>query len=361
MPRSSAVLLAVLVSAVVATPAAARSFVVSKDGTNPSIAVDARGVTHIAWDVIGADRTSTTHYCRVPRKARRCAAGSERTFAPVPEARDFAGPRLFLTGPSGVAIFMSRCCAYAAAPDGQEYSESVHAVTSADGGATFGAPAWIGTQRPDLGGAFGGGAFFAFGTAAGGPAIQAAPLGGFEARENVVASTLAVYGGIGLSPKGNVAAFADGDRKLFAGTLGADPNASPVQFRRLGSGVDVRVAGGPKGVDVFYRTQGGQSRYVVRRIAGGKAGKAIGVSEAGYPIFGNLAQDGAGRIHAVWRGVRGLMYRRSAKSGRGFGKPRRIARGSAQFNLQVAANRKGTATIAYDSNGPGRVGGFTTG
>jgi hypothetical protein len=112
----------------------------------------------------------------------------------------------------------------------------------------------------------------------------------------------------------------------------------------------------------MYRTNGPNYRYVIRRFAGGKAKRPSGVTEAGYPIFANAAQDGSGRVHAVWQGRLGLTYRRSAKSGRGFGRFTRLSRRSGFFNLVVAANAKGRAAVAYDSNGTaGRVGGFTAG
>ena len=79
-------------------------------------------------------------------------------------------------------------------------------------------------------------------------------------------------------------------------------------------------------------------------------------------MFGNLAQDGRGRIHAVWLGDRGLTYRASRPNGKRFGRKRLLSRRSSYFNLVVAANPKGKAAVAYDANrDSGRVGGFTAG
>ena len=80
-------------------------------------------------------------------------------------------------------------------------------------------------------------------------------------------------------------------------------NTAKPAFRTIGKGADVRVASGPRGVDVLYLTKG---RYVVRRYANGRLGAATAVSEAGVPIFGSLVQDDAGRVHAAWIGARGL-------------------------------------------------------
>lgn len=361
MPRSSSSLVAACAAAlVVAVPAAhARSFTVSKAGTRPSIAVDAGGLTHIVWDTVAADRTSTTHYCQVPRKASGCAAGTERTFVPAPTDQDFAGPRLFLAGPD-VVVVTSRCCTSQEAPDGSFHSTRVFAMTSADRGATFSAPAWIGTQDADVGAAYANGAFLAFGIGAGGTALQAAPLGGYSGSANNVTTKLALSGGVGVSSKGSIVAFNDRNT-VFAGAIAGDPNSTPIAFTKVGKGDSTVVTSGPRGADVMYRTKGSNPRFVIRRFAKGKAGRLSAVTEAGYPIFANAFQDGAGRVHAVWQGRLGLTYRRSGKTGRGFGRFTRLSRRSGYFHLVVAANGKGRAAMAYDSNGPGRVGGFTAG
>ena len=362
MPRKLALVPALIASLALSAGAEARSFVVTTTGNSPSVAVDAKGVAHVAWDSQEGD-TSTTHYCRVPRAAKACAPGTERTFAPAAGDQDFGGPRLFLTGGAGVLIVTSRCCSGATGPDGRPHSEHVFAISSADNGGTFGAPAWIGTQRPDSA-AYASGTFFSLGITGGGTGLQAAPVAGFEGRENTVTTMLATTSGIGLSPRGNVVAFGSGG-KVYAGAMGADPNASPIAFRKIANGTDVSVTSGPKGADVVYRTMGGDSRIVARRYAGGKAGRLVKVSELGYPIFGTSTQDAAGRLHAAWRGLNGLTYRRSGKTGRGFGKPVKLAPltgNSAFYNLAIAANAKGNAAVVYDGNiDAGRVAGFTTG
>src|SRR3712207_3233641 len=101
--------LALLATLAAASPAAARSFLVTKTGNTPSLAVDAAGTAHVGWGSVSGE-TSTTHYCRVPRKAAKCAAGSEKTFAPQVGDQDFGGPRVFLTGANGVLVVTTRCC-----------------------------------------------------------------------------------------------------------------------------------------------------------------------------------------------------------------------------------------------------------
>lgn len=365
MARFCALPLALLVMLAVAAPASARPFTLSTAGNKPSVAVDTSGTAHAVWDAVAADNTSTTHYCRVARNGAACLPGSEKTFAPVAGDQDFAGPRVFLTGGQNVVVVTTRCCTSADAPDGAVYGSRTYAISSANGGATFGEPRWIGTQAPDLGATFARGAFHALGFAGDGSALQlqSARLDAFAGPPNAISTKTADSGGVGTSPKGDVVAFADAKSNVFAGALNGDPNAAAITFRSLGKGSDVVVTAGPSGVDVFYKTNGrNNQRYIVRRYRGTESSRIAAVSEAGFPIFGNAFQDGRGRLHAVWQGDGGLNYRRSARSGRNFGKPRRLSPKTKYFNLVVAANPKGQATMVYDSNSfAGRVGGFTAG
>lgn len=361
MFRIPAVTLAVLVAqGLIASAAGAHSFTVSTTGNRPSIAVDPAGTTHVAWDSV-ANGTSTTHYCRVPRKASKCAAGSERTFTPIDGAKDFAGPRIFVSG-NTVAIVTTRCCTDGQGPDGQFHDQRVLRFTSADGGNTFDAGTWVGTQQPDIGAAFAAdGSFLALGIAANGTALQADPVAGFSGTPNTLTPTLALSGGVGTSPNATLVAIND-KAAVFAGVVSGDPNAAgAVKLGRVAAGGDTRVDSGPKGPDVLYKTPGRRARYVVRRLAKGKLGRAIAVSEPGFPIFGSIGQDPRGRIYVVWEGDRGLTLRSSSPSGH-FGHTRVLSHKAGFFNTVVAADAKGHATVAYDSNGDsGKVGGFTAG
>jgi hypothetical protein len=362
VPRISTAVLASLAVLAAAGPAAAKPFLVSTAGTKPSVAVDLSGTTHIVWDSVAGDNTSTTHYCKVLRGGSACLAGSPKAFAPVPGDQDFGGPRVFLTGGRNVLIVTTRCCTSEQGPDQEFHGTRLFALSSSDDGATFGPATWIGTQVPDLGAAFTSGAVLALGVGTDGTAIQSASLRSFAATPRTITAKQASSGGIGVSPRGNLVAYADDANNVFAGPLKGDPNGAAIAFKALGRGSDVSVTSGAKGADLFYRTTGPKARYIVRRYAGGKPGKISAVSEAGFPIFGTAFQDGPGRVHAAWQGDLGLTYRVSGTNGRGFGKMVRLSKKSGFFNLALAANPKGRATVAYDSNGfRGRVGGFTVG
>jgi hypothetical protein len=368
MPRQAlAVPAAVLAALALAAPAAARSFTVSTAGNKPDVAVDGGGTAHVVWDTVDAGGTSTTHYCRVLHSASGCAAGSEKTFAPRPGDRDFAGPRVFLPGGGRVVVVTSRCCSSdpGPGPDGQFHGTHVYRFLSGDGGANFDAGAVIGgTQTPDLAAAYApGDTILAMGIAAGGVGIAGMPLNGFTGATNTIAPTLAISGGIGVAPSAAVAAFSDRS-SVYAAQLTGDPNAAGAwPVKRIASGGDVRVTSGPKGPDLFYRVGSAHARYVVRRRSSkGTFGRAITVSETGYPIFGNASQDPKGRIHAAWIGTHGLTYRVSSTSGRSFGRMRTLSTARRLFNLVVASDARNRAVVVYDSNAEaGKVGGYTAG
>lgn len=362
MSRFCAVPLVLLAALLAAGPAASRSFTVSKTGNKPGLAVEPAGTAHVVWDTVAKDGTSTTNYCRVPRNAPTCANGSLRTFAPLAGAQDFAGPRVYVQGGGKrVVIVTSRCCTSADAPDGQVYGTHVYSFVSGDGGKTFAAPVWFGTLAPELGSSFGAGdVFWALGISDNGTGLQASPIGTFQGAVNTISTKTAQEGGLGTAGKVALAAFNDATN-VYAGRVSSDPNTA-ASVRQVAKGEDTHVDSGIKGPDVLYRTLGTKARYVVRRWSGSKFGPAQAVSETGFPVFGNLFQDAAGRIHTVWQADNGVTYRVSDKNGRHFGSKKLLTRKSGFFNFVVAANPKGKATVVYDSNGyAGRVGGFTAG
>ena len=59
---------AILVFAITAPAYAAHSFVLTRAGDKPNVAVDRGGTGHFVWDQRAADGGSVTHYCRVLRR-----------------------------------------------------------------------------------------------------------------------------------------------------------------------------------------------------------------------------------------------------------------------------------------------------
>ncbi len=106
----------VLVLAAAAPAQAAHSFVLTRSGSKPALAVDRGGTGHFVWDQRAPDSASITHYCRVLRTGRGCAPGTERTFRPTQATDqtnnvDFPGPRVFIAPDGRVIVLTYRCCA----------------------------------------------------------------------------------------------------------------------------------------------------------------------------------------------------------------------------------------------------------
>jgi hypothetical protein len=256
-----------------------------------------------------------------------------------------------------VTIVFSRCCS------GTTSAGRVFAVSSTDGGKTFAEPATIGTLGPDLGFADTGTALLSLGNTSSGIALQYAKLGATTSKENVIAQGEAASGGVGAGAGGWIAAYEGTDGVVRAARLRGDVTTTKPAFTAVGRGTDVRLAAGPNGTYVLYLTPGDRGRYVVRRYADGRFGGVVRVSTGAAPIFGNLFQDGAGRVHATWLGERGITYRRTDKAGRKFGKARRLATATSEYaDLAIAANAAGRATVVYARSATaGTVGGITTG
>ena len=366
MPRWIPLLAAALVTAVIAPGASAAKFTISKSGNRPAVALDANGTAHVVWDAIApGGQTSITHYCRVPRKAKQCQAGSERTFTPVTGDQDFAGPHVFLDASGGVVLVTTRCCTPVLGPDDTEYDTRVFRYTSPDGGSNWDAGAWNGTQDPGIDAALtGGGVLLTLGNPedGDGTTLQAMSSGGFTGAATPFTPLSAASGGIGWSATTTMLAYNAG-KLVYRGDVTGDLAAPTVTVKAVAKGSDVRTDRGPKGPDLFYKTSGKKQRYVIRRVrTDGSLGRAVAVSGTAFSIFGDIAQDPLGRVHAVWASVDGLTYRRSNPSATSFSKATVLAAKGTFYNLVVAANAAGRAVVVYDSNGDaGKVGGYTVG
>jgi hypothetical protein len=191
------------------------------------------------WDQRGPNGASITHYCRVLRSGRGCAAGSERTFQPTQATDptnnvDFQGPRVFLAPDGRVIVLTYRCCAI----DGPNFHSSVlFRYVSGDGGNTFDAGAIIGiTEMDDA--AFGpGDAVTTIGTGPNYTGAQAAPLAAYnEAEAQLAPGVLGVDKAVAVVGNQTIAAIGNG-KTFHVGVANADPSgrvhATWVQGRAL--------------------------------------------------------------------------------------------------------------------------------
>jgi hypothetical protein len=358
-----------LLSLLFLAPAASarKPVTLSTAGRDPDVAVDASGTGHFVWSSTDGDIT-TTHYCRVARSGRACAAGTERTFlpngAPPPSTggnEDFDGPRVFLNG-STVRVITHRCCGVPSTPIG--FSEGTFVFTSADGGNTFDAGVLVGNVSIDDALVVGGTSLLTTGTSgAGGAAVQGTALAGppTTAEVDLLPGTTLVDKHLALAGQTLVGAFSDTKHAFTARLVGQNLN-DPAAWSAVqdGSYPDVAaLAGGKAGLYELAESKSsriGWRKYSAKR---GKFGSSHTIAQR-FSIFPDGSQDPSGRLHAAWVGDRGIWYSRKPK-GKRYQRRHRVIRGNRFFSLQVAANGKGRGFIAWDSNTQGKVGAIAIG
>ena len=347
-----------LLALAAATPAqAAHSFVLTRSGSKPAVAVDGGGTGHFVWDQRGPNGASVTHYCRVVRTGRGCAAGTERTFQPTQVSDpandvDFPGPRVFIAPDGRVIVLTYRCCAI----DGPNFHSSVlFRYVSADGGQNFDGGAIIGITEMEDAALGPGDAVTTIGTGANYTGAQAAPLASYnETEAQLQPGVLGVDKAVAVVGNQTIAAIGDG-KTFHVGVANGDPSQTASwAFGPAGHGDDLALAGGPKGTFLLV---GSGRRYVLRRIDTTRArlGRTLALTPRTFPIFGTASADPSGRIHAAWVQGRALRYRRTNKSASRMERTHVLARGSSYFNLVIGAGASGRGWVAWDANGPNKT------
>jgi hypothetical protein len=332
----------------VAASAQARPIVVGAGG-GPGVAIDSAGTAHIAYnaDLSGSSDGQPLMYCAWPRGARRCT--------PRPIIADgespFAQPALVRAGPApGEVTIVS--------PRGIR-SQTITAITSLDGGATFGAPRELGTGRW-FDGAFGPGGQLALSfpslgfveyyhrSLAGSPSTGSADLGrgyttlsevGF-ARGRPVLVSGARNPGIGVSSwtgQGDVH-----DVATWAGPFKvAESNA-------------YSLAGGRRGLFLAHeRPADTEGVLVVRRFRKQRFGRARRVPASRSDIDSvGLGQDPRGRLVAVWyEGTGDRLLASASRNGRRWTRPRVLARRLDPVDeIEVGLGRGGRGVAVWDQN-----------
>ena len=300
-----------------------------------------------------------THYCRLPRGATACEAD---VVLPIPRRAgstfsSLDGPHVFATG-ERIVVATYRNGSFDR-PDGIG-DRALFAFVSTDDGRTFGPAAIVGTQSPSGDAILGpGDLVMAISNAeTGGTFFQSASLTGFaSAVANLGDGPAQWYNGSVASVGGaTVAAFDDLSTVFFRSYAGAgDMNsaASWTPTASLGAGTDTRLAGGPGGIYLMAKTgASSKKRYVVRRFDGAGFGRATTLSKKGDPIFNDLAQDGGGRLHAVWlNGSRALIGR--ASDGTSFWGPRRelVPSSVSIFDPEIAVGSDGRGVAVWRGGG----------
>lgn len=342
--------------------ARAATLTLTSAGAHPAIAVDGSGTGHIAWSESVPGGDDRLVYCRLPRGTRTCA--QVQTFA-IP-AENFGGPDV-LIGNGEVILVARHCCTLLS------HRGEVWAVSSADGGLSFGAPVMIGDTDTFHGGvAFGpgNGQVSAVGAPTDGVLYQAEPLGGpavpYTQRALLLAGVApaSVSSVAMLDPLTPAVSYSDFGGQTFARVYDGSGsyNDAANWLPAIGplEGDDSELAGGPRGLYLIRRKGApARKRYVVDRFdpATGGFGNTQSLSPKGDPIFRDLSEDAAGHLHAVWvqndDSQEPLYLRQSADGGRWQPKRRLAKTHDAAFEVRVGAGPDGGGWSLWNTESGG--------
>ena len=295
--RRGAVLAAALAAALLA-PSSASAFVIGP-GRDPGLAVDAAGTAFIAWN--GPENASTLRFCRLPRSATVCDAGTTTSIA-VP-ADTTAGSRPFVAvAGNRVSIVLYRY------PLSGLFVEGTYLYTSPDRGVNFGAGVKVGTVPYYE--AIVGPSDTISGVPHASPlgmVFQSVPLNGSpgpDAVRALLSSTHVLYSSVGLIDATTpLAVFGDGaGNSLFrhydgSGDLNDVNNwTAPIDIGPLSY---PKLAGGPTGL--FLLSGDGQGGLFARKWNGTDGfGQTATVGPGATPSK-HLFQDAGGRLHAAFQ------------------------------------------------------------
>jgi hypothetical protein len=285
-------------------------------GSDPDIAVDGAGTAHVVWndETLPAD-SQTVDYCQIPRGATGCTQQQTLYTGNVG-----APSEVMLPAPGQVLVLLG---ADVACPGGGSCNG---VVRSFDGGASFGP---VQAVSRSFGAVDFSPILFESGAAVPGPGDTVSYIGGTCCDTGFAFVNASLGGGVesGFAPLDSSGGVADASVGLFdgrpvvasdrfdgrivwqaytgSGEMNNAANWTAPQVVDANSGdstVDeVKLASGPGGLFLMYLRGPSLARqYVVRQFTGSGFGPAVGVSDTGDPIFGDLSEDGAGRLHALW-------------------------------------------------------------
>lgn len=372
MIAASAVLLAVAL--VASSAAAAGTPFTAGAGVNPRIALTPDGTGHLVWSipVRGVDGAAVG-YCRLPPGATACDRTQVLLF---PSNRGLAksGGDVTVQAQSDATLLITSACYGCAVGDAQE---GIQRWRSADGGASF-------TAEPGLGGTptnagmgpdgitVGAGVYV---TPADGDQIIARPGTPDTTTVDAATGTQFVHTpSIVQVPGQTRLVYAVSDLFAirtaifngpdFAATTLMDPArwAADATLPSAESGVrDPRLTAGPSGVWLSYEQKVPLDDHVlVRRFDAAKstfgAPRSLESGDETDAVVDDTssAQDGAGRLHVVWRtdlDQKLLRYTRSDAGGGRFAAPATIAQGESFMNPEAGAGPDGAGWVVWQARG----------
>jgi hypothetical protein len=365
-----------------AAPAGARSFSFGI-GDVPDLAIDRAGTAHLVW---AGD--SGVLYCGIPRGAEAC--GKPRAL--YGRGLSAGRPHMLPAGRGRLVVSLGDGPCPEPRPD---LGYCTYVRSSANDGVSFGPPQAIAAPEgpeplagPNSFGdaVYGPGDSVSYASATSAVFFANAPLSGaIEHRFARLAAPLPGATGavLGLAGSTPVVAFADTGEpqtlywQAYRGPAGLDEAAGWTPPQPIESGVQVlendSIAAGPAGLFVMYQSgpARGPQRLFVRRFAGGGFGPATPIGEPlhparGDPVPADLAEDAAGRLHAVWIDYRTNRLRAAASTAGGaiWGKPLTIAAGKAIASIEqrlfprlaAAAGPEGIGYAVWTAGASGRRG-----
>jgi hypothetical protein len=339
-------------------------------GSEPDLKVDSAGTAHVVWfDLSPAVNSDTVNYCQIPRGAVGCT-NTQVLATGSPGAR----PTVVLGATPGQVVVDL----------GTEGGANVNRVRqSFDNGVTFGpvqavsdpqGPSSTTGPGPDGDVVYGPGNSISYvnGLSSIGTFFTNASLDGGAAEQDFVSlsATNQSDATVGLF-NGDPVVVADNFQDLvwFAydgtGDINAEANWSAQQVVEAGvetgSVDDVKLAGGPGGLFLMYKHgTPGDMQYAVRQFTGAGFGPPTPISEIGDPIFGDMTQDGSGRLHAIWddntASPNALKWATSTAGGGLWGQPITLAADGEQVfpatTVGAAPDGRGFAAWESGQGGP---------
>jgi len=347
---------AVLVLASGAPALARPPVLITSAGQSVGLAVDASGTAHIAYnDPNPGGAGEPLMYCAWPRTARTCTPRAILTD----NASPLGQPPLIQTGPAPgrLTIVSSR--------------DSIEAIGSADGGATWSGPAVIGTGRW-FEGAFGPG---------GQLALSFPNLGYVEFYERSLTGTPADIATADLNHghsvravtgfSGNVPVLVSGGttiRTAVSSWSGQGDIHDPATWLgpyTVAPTSYFGLAGGPRGLWLAYQqsSRGGDDRIYARRFNPRThrfAGRhSIPFGRLGLPpvIELGMAQGPDGRMAIAWfNAVRDRIEVSASKTGAHWSRARVLATGvTLPGSIRVGLGPSGRGLVVWDDNGDKKI------
>ena len=321
-------------------------------GEDPTIAVDKAGTAYVTWVHQGpSGHQDQLQFCKVPRGTRKCT--NLQTFTAPLAPGDRA--QILMPNPTTVYIVYYQY----AGPYGVPSPDQTWLLASTDGGATFGAPVYIGTQDPEGGAALdaSGGIYLVTDASTYGVTVQRANLNGTAVpAETALARFPDWYGGnVAVAANGQVFVSSwnetDGVGTIhvssFSGT--GDPNATASWTTALTQGgEDTQLGNGPKGVYLFSSENASSDpRFLVEKLTTTGDVNATYVTPKGQaneqPTFW---EDASGRLNLAYKQGDNLRYKASDLKG---WQVAEILGSGGGYHQRGATAADGGGFVAYDS------------